>query len=69
MVLSAQLPEPAANKGKIHENTSETLDIEVENISGSQYADYVAASKERALQPMQNRLLIHTGHIILTATV
>lgn len=47
MVLSAQLPEPAANKGKIHENTSETLDIEVENISGSQYADYVAASKEK----------------------
>ncbi len=38
---------PAANKGKIHENTSETLDIEVENISGSQYADYVAASKEK----------------------
>ena len=47
MVLSAPLPEPAANKGKIHENTSETLDIEVENISGSQYADYVAASKEK----------------------
>lgn len=47
MVLGAQLPEPAVNKGKIHENSSETLYIEVKKISDSQYADYVAASKEK----------------------
>lgn len=47
MVLGAQLPEPLVNKGKIHENSSETLYIEVKKISDSQYADYVAASKEK----------------------
>ena len=41
------MPEPPVNKGKIHENSSETLYIEVKKISDSQYADYVAASKEK----------------------
>ena len=47
MVLGAQLPEPAVNKGIIHENSLETLNIEVKKGSDSQFANYIVACKEK----------------------
>lgn len=47
MVLGAQLPEPAVNKGIIHSNSLETLYIEVKKDSDSQFANYIVACKEK----------------------
>lgn len=47
MVLGAQLPEPAVNKGLIHTNSLETLYIEVKKDSDSQFANYIVACKEK----------------------
>lgn len=47
MVLGAQLPEPAVNKGLIHANSLETLNIEVKKDSDSQFANYIVACKEK----------------------
>ena len=47
MVLGAQLPEPPVNKGIIHTNSLETLNIEVKKDSDSQFADYIVACKEK----------------------
>ncbi len=47
MVLGAQLPEPAVNKGLIHANSLETLYIEVKKDSDSQFANYIVACKEK----------------------
>ena len=43
MVLGAQLPQPPAKKGQIHTNTADELWVDIEKISGKQYADYVQA--------------------------
>lgn len=47
MVLGAQLPEPPVNKGIIHTNSLETLNIEVKKDSDSQFANYIVACKEK----------------------
>lgn len=47
MVLGAQLPEPAVNKGLIHANSLETLNIEVKKDFDSQFANYIVACKEK----------------------
>lgn len=47
MVLGAQLPEPAVNKGIIHANSLEALNIEVKKDSDSQFANYIVACKEK----------------------
>ncbi len=47
MILGAQLPEPAVNKGLIHANSLETLNIEVKKDSDSQFANYIVACKEK----------------------
>lgn len=46
MVLGDMLPEPPANKGEIYTNSSENLDIEINDISDKQYADYVDACEK-----------------------
>ncbi len=45
IVLGEMLPKPPANKGEIHNNSSEDLWISIENISDKQYNDYVEACK------------------------
>ncbi len=47
MVLGSQLPEPPNNKGEIHENSSDKLWVDIENISDKQYNDYVESCKSK----------------------
>lgn len=47
MVLGSQLPEPPYNKGEIHENSSDKLWVDIENISDKQYNDYVESCKSK----------------------
>lgn len=47
MVLGSQLPKPPANKGEIHENSADELWIDIKDISGKQYDDYVEACKSK----------------------
>lgn len=47
MVLGSQLPKPSANKGEIHENSADELWIDIKDISGKQYDDYVEACKSK----------------------
>ncbi len=47
MVLGSQLPKPPANKGEIHANSADELRIDIKNISGKQYDDYVEACKSK----------------------
>lgn len=47
MVLGSQLPEPPNNKGEIHENSSDKLWVDIENISDKQYSDYVESCKSK----------------------
>lgn len=46
MVLGDILPEPPKDRGVIHNNTSEELWVDINNISDKQYTDYVADCKE-----------------------
>lgn len=46
MVLGDILPEPPKDRGVIHNNTSDELWVDINNISDKQYTDYVAACKE-----------------------
>lgn len=46
MVLGAQLPQPPANKGKIHTNAADELWVDITGVSDKQYADYVQACQE-----------------------
>lgn len=45
MILGSQLPEPPANKGEIHENSSDELWVEIKSITDKQYNDYIEACK------------------------
>ena len=47
MILGSQLPEPPTSKGKINENSSDELRIEIINITDKQYNDYVEACKSK----------------------
>ena len=47
MVLGSQLPEPPANKGEIHENSSDELWVEIKNVSDKQYNDYIESCKSK----------------------
>lgn len=47
IILSAQLPEPPKNKGEIHENTAESLWVDINKISDKQYNDYIEACKAK----------------------
>lgn len=68
MVLGAQLPEPPVNKGKIHENSSETLYIEVKKSLTANMPIMLPLLRKKALQLMQNRPRILIRHIIPMAT-
>ena len=47
MVLGEQLPEPPATKGVINENSSDGLSVEIKKVTDKQYADYLAACREK----------------------
>ena len=47
LTLSNQLPTPPKNKGKIHENSSDELWVDINNITDNQYTNYVEACKEK----------------------
>ena len=47
MVLGSQLPEPPANKGEIHKNSSDELWVEIKNVSDKQYNDYIESCKSK----------------------
>ncbi len=47
MVLGSQLPEPPANKGEIHKNSSDELKVEIKNVSDKQYNDYIESCKSK----------------------
>lgn len=46
MVLGDILPEPPKERGIVHNNTSDKLWVDINNISDKQYADYVEDCKE-----------------------
>lgn len=46
IVLSEMLPEPPSCKGKVISNTSEQLNIDIENITEKEYEEYVTKCKE-----------------------
>ena len=47
MILGEWLPEPPSEVGEIHDNSSECLWVEIENVSMTQYAEYVESCKEK----------------------
>ena len=47
IVLSDYLPEPPKNNAKIHENTSEELYVEIQDVSDKQYTKYIDACKSK----------------------
>ena len=47
MVLGSQLPEPPANKGEIHKNSSDELWVEIKKVSDKQYNDYIESCKSK----------------------
>ncbi len=46
IVLGYMLPEPPVGTGEIHDNTSEELWVDINNLTDKQYADYVAQCEE-----------------------
>lgn len=47
MLLGDILPEPPVNKGDIHNNSTNELWINIEDVSNSQYAQYVKACRDK----------------------
>lgn len=54
MILGNMLPEPPANKGEIHDNSTDELWIDINDVSAKQYADYVEACKEKGFTIDEN---------------
>ena len=54
MILGDMLPEPPANKGEIHDNSTNELWIDINDISDKQYADYVEACKAKGFTIDEN---------------
>lgn len=70
MVLSAQLPESLLQiKEKFTKIRLRRFISRLKISPAANMQIMLPLLRKRALQPMQNRLLIHTRHIILTATV
>ncbi|MFU0591237.1 DUF6591 domain-containing protein [Gardnerella leopoldii] len=47
MVLGSELPNPPSNMGKIIENSSEEMNVDINNISAKQFNDYIKACKDK----------------------
>ena len=47
MILGDMIPKPPVNKGKIYENSSTKLWVDINKISDKQYSDYVKSCKEK----------------------
>ncbi len=47
IVLSSKLPQPVSESGEIHTNSTESLSLDVMNISSKDFADYIEACKDK----------------------
>lgn len=46
IVLGEILPEPPANRGELYQNSKDTLDLNLDNVSAKEYSEYVEKCKE-----------------------